>query len=408
MLALDGLVARGYVKVRHKNNRLLQMLDIFNRINNPRKFYLVFILTDRCNLACSYCYEHVRVGNVANKEHIKSVIKYHLNNPLPEGCEECEITFFGGEPFICTDIIKDVCEWVWGQTWQNRYLFYANTNGTLLTPELKDWLFANKEKIWLGLSLDGRPDTHNRNRCNSYNSIDLSFFLSTWPKQSVKMTIDPRHPLTFADDIIYLHNQGFRISGTDFAEGISIDWNIMKSDIIREMDKLLEYYSCTDIEPAPIMNMWIDDCAAIREPIDKKWCGCGTTMAAYGADGVRYPCTYFTPLTFSKDRLEQVRNIDFHNLVLCSDEDCKDCYIKPLCLTCYGANFEINGSPSIRDKSKCLFMKLRALYSSKLLVSRLLKDVDYYKTKYPTQTLMLTEAALKIHNQYSYLIDDID
>lgn len=69
------------------------MFDIFKRRKNPRKFYLVFILTDRCNLACSYCYEHVRIGNVANKEHVKSVIKEHLNNPLPKGCEECEITF---------------------------------------------------------------------------------------------------------------------------------------------------------------------------------------------------------------------------------------------------------------------------------------------------------------------------
>lgn len=380
------------------------MLDIFNRKNNPRKFYLVFILTDRCNLACTYCYEHVRSGYKANKEVIKNIINKHLSEPLPEGCEECEITFFGGEPFLCSDIIKDVCEWTWSRSWKNRYLFYANTNGTLLTTELKDWLYANREKIWLGLSLDGKPETHNRNRCNSYSKIDLSFFLSTWPQQSVKMTIDPRNPLTFAEDIIYLHELGFRISGTDFAEGLHIDWDNMKSDIIREMDKLFEFYSASDIVPAPIMDMWIDNCAAIREPLDKKWCGCGTTMAAYGVDGKRYPCTYFTPLTFPKEKLELVKKIDFNNLVLESDSECKECYIKSLCLTCYGANFEMNGSPSIRDKSKCVIMKLRALYSAKLQISRLLEHIDYYKDNYPSQTLMLSESALKIHSLYSYLL----
>lgn len=400
-----GLAEKVYVKERQISYKSNSMVDIFNRSRNPKKFYLVFILTDKCNLKCSYCYEHIRVGGVANKEQIKNTINLYLNNPLPDGCDECEITFFGGEPFICSDIIQDVCEWTWKQSWRNRYLFYANTNGTLLTPQLKDWLYINREKIWLGLSLDGKPETQNRNRCNSYDNIDLSFFLSTWPQQSVKMTIDPRHPLTFAEDIIHLHELGFRISGTDFAEGIPIDWEKLKADIIKEMDKLLEYYSSTDIVPAPIMDMWIDDCAAIREPIDKKWCGCGTTMAAYGVDGVRYPCTYFSPLTFSKKKLEQISRINFNTLLLSPDCDCKDCYIRPLCLTCYGANFEMNGSPSIRDKSKCLFMKLRALYSAKLLTCRLLRRVDYYKKNYPTQTLMLTEAAMHIHKEYSCLLE---
>ena len=52
------------------------------------------------------------------------------------------------------------------------------------------------------------------------------------------------------------------------------------------MDKLLHYYSANDVVPALIMNMWIEDCAAIKSrQIDKKWCGCGTTMVAYGVDG---------------------------------------------------------------------------------------------------------------------------
>lgn len=384
------------------------MIDIFNRTRNPQKFYLIFILTDKCNLTCSYCYEHVRAGIISDKEHIKHVIKEYLNSKLPDGCESCEITFFGGEPFLCSDIIKEVCEWTWAQQWNNSYLFYANTNGTLLTQELKDWLYTNRDKIWLGLSLDGKPETQNRNRSNSNNKIDLQFFLSTWPNQSVKMTIDPHYHLTFADDIIYLHKLGFRISGSDFAEGISIDWDTIKLDIIREMDKLLYYYSTNDVVPAPIMNMWVEDCAAIkRTQLDKKWCGCGTTMVAYSVDGNPYPCTYFTPLTFPKEKVEIIKKIDFDNLILEFDGDCNDCYIKPMCLTCYGANLEMNGSPSIRDKSKCFFMKIRALYSARLLVNRFLLRKEYYLEKYPSQSLMLTEAALEIHKRYSFILDDL-
>lgn len=383
------------------------MIDIFNRERYPKKFYLVFILTDKCNLACSYCYEHVRVGVVANKELIKKVIKTYLNHKLPAECESYEITFFGGEPFLCSDIIKEVCEWTWSQQWNNPYLFYANTNGTLLTQELKDWLYANRDRIWIGLSLDGTPETQNTNRNNSNSKIDIPFFLTTWPNQSVKMTIDPRNNLTFADDIIYLHKLGFRISGSDFAEGIPINWESIKLDIIREMDKLLHYYSANDVVPAPIMNMWIEDCAAIKsKQIDKKWCGCGTTMVAYGVDGKPYPCTYFTPLTFPKKIFERIKEIDFENLIFESDSDCEDCYIKPLCLTCYGANFEMNGSPVMRDKSKCFFMKLRALYSAKLLVNRFLLRKEFYLKNYPSQSLMLTEASLEIYKRYSSILNN--
>lgn len=71
--------------------------------------------------------------------------------------------------------------------------------------------------------------------------------------------------------------------------------------------------------------------------------------------------------SLSEEKFEVIQDIDFHNIVLTSDGDC---YIKPMCQTCYGANFEMNGSPSIKDKSKCLWMKLRVLYSSRLLVNR--------------------------------------
>ena len=383
------------------NYKVNQTLDIFARIKRPKRFHLIFVLTHKCNLNCAYCFENNRKGTNADEEFIKKTISEYLDNPLNG---ECEITFFGGEPLLCADVIKNVCEWTWSKKWQNGYVFFANTNGTMLTEEMKEWFKLNHSKIWLGLSLDGMESTQNKNRSGSFRKIDMPFFLKTWPEQSVKMTIDPRQPLSFADDIMFLHSLGFLINGTDFAEGFPIDWESMKKDVAKEMDKLLNYYLVTDIAPAPIMDMRVDDCAADNRIEPKKWCGAGTKMVAYDTDGRAYPCTYFSPLTFPNEKFDEIKSIDFFNLELTTDGECCGCYIKPLCLTCYGANFAINGSPSIRDKSKCTFTKMRALYSSKLQVERFFKRESYYIEKYPAQSLMLMEAAMKINELYREIL----
>ncbi len=377
------------------------MYDIFARFKRPQRFHLIFVLTHRCNLCCAYCFESNRNDKNADEEFIKKTIGEYLNN-LSIG--ECEITFFGGEPLLCADIIKNVCEWTWSQKWQNDYVFFANTNGTMLTEKMKEWFKLNKSKIWLGLSLDGTEYTQDRNRSNSFKKIDIPFFLETWPDQSVKMTIDPRQSLSFSDDIIFLHSLGFQINGTDFAEGFPVYWDDVKKDVVRELDKLLAYYLVTDIAPAPIMDMFVEDCAADNKIEQKKWCGAGTKMIAYDTDGRAYPCTYFSPLTFSDEKINKIKTIDFFNLKLSNDGECDSCYIRPLCLTCYGANYAINGSPCIRDKSKCTFTKIRALYSSKLLVERFFKREAYYIDKYPAQSLMLMEAATKINELYKDIL----
>jgi len=377
------------------------MLDIFARSERPERYYLIFLLTHRCNLNCSYCYEYNRKGTDAREEFIKETISKYLDSPLT--CDY-EITFFGGEPLLRTDIIKNVCEWAWSKKWKNNYIFYANTNGTEFTEVTKKWFSLNHKKIWLGLSLDGTKITHDRNRSGSFDKIDLSFFQKNWPKQSVKMTIDPRHPLTLAEDIIFIHNLGFPINGADFAEGFPVDWESMKNDIVIEMDKLLDYYLTVDIAPAPIIDMRVEECATSNKIEYKKWCGAGTNMVAYDTDGRSYPCTYFTPLTFPAENFNEIQSIDFHNINLIDDAECRDCYIKSMCLTCYGANYELNHNPGVRDKSKCKFVKLRALYSSKLLVERFLRRENYYIERYPERSLMLIEATMRINELYKDIL----
>lgn len=344
-----------------------------------RKFHLSLILTHRCNLQCVYCYEHTKSAKIMPVSIAKTIVEKHLND---RNYEEVEIDLFGGEPFIAFDTIRELCEWTWAKQWRNKYVFFATTNGTLLNKDIKEWLKIHKEQFWVSLSLDGTPFCHNINRSDSYNTIDIPFFLECWPTQTAKMTISKQTISHICENIIHIHELGFSIAGSNFAEGINWDDDNYVEILIRELNKLCQFYmDHPQYKPAPIVNMPIHKCEESTEP--HKWCGCGEHMAAYDYDGTRYPCTFFTPMTFSNMQLKEILNMDFSDSICFIDKECrKSCYLEPVCNSCYGANMLSNGKINERDKSKCKLMKIRAVFSALLTANRILKNPeDTYENK---------------------------
>ena len=350
-----------------------------------RKFHLSIVLTNQCNLNCVYCYESHKTQRRIDVQVVKDIIAEYLN------CteyDEVEIDFFGGEPFLEFDTIKAVCEWVWSKEWRNKYIFFATTNGVLVHGEIKEWLRQHKKYFWVSLSLDGTRGSHNLNRSNSFDKIDIRFFKDSWPTQTVKMTISKETVEHIYDNIVYIHSLGFDITGTNFAEGI--DWESKKyiKIVANELEKLCRYYvDHPDIKPVPLINMAIHKCAEIKEK--HKWCGCGEHMAAYETDGKKYPCTFFTPMTFDKETMQQVAQLDFSCYDDFVDEDCyNNCYLEPVCNCCYGANLLSNGVVNKRDRSKCELMKVRAVFSAALKAHKILENPeDTYENKLSVQAI---------------------
>lgn len=357
-----------------------------------KKFFLSLTLTNSCNLNCIYCYENTKSTKQMNIHCAKDILSQYLNSP---DYDEVEIDLFGGEPFLQFDLIKELCEWTWSQKWKAKYIFFATTNGTLIHGEVKDWLHKHKELFWCGLSLDGMPETHNKNRSNSFDKINIDFFKECWPEQTVKMTISQNSIETFADDIIYLHSLGFNVTGSNFAEGI--DWSDERylKIAFEQMEKLCEYYiEHPNIKPCPLINMRIAKCE--ENKTESKWCGCGELMAVYDTDGSKYPCTFFTPMTFTKEQLDSLKNIDFNDPRNFVDKECFDnCYLEPVCNCCYGANMLMNGKLNIRDKSKCELMKIRAVFSAALAAHKLQND---HEDNY--ENAMTAKAVVKIGELY--------
>ena len=337
---------------------------------------LTLFLTNMCNLNCIYCYE---------KNKSKDVMSFEVATKWIQRCLKADddnhlnIYLFGGEPLLQYPLIKMICEWTWGEKWERSYSFIVQTNGTVLDDEKKEWFKVNKSDIRLCLSLDGDPDTHNRNRSNSYEMIDIPFFLETWPSQPVKMTISKFNMNNLAHSIIYLHEQGFNIRGCNFAIGESEYDESFFFMLSKQLKELADYYIMhPTVTPAPILNVPLHILSE-TEHIEHIGCNIGRNeLVVVNTDGSTSPCSFFSNISLKKkeqNELSYVLNdINYKNI------DCfGNCPFFPICDMCYGENYRSTGNIYKHSINKCKLMKLRikaAMYLQSMLIAQK-KEITY-------------------------------
>lgn len=335
------------------------------------------------------------------KEYIDDFINLSENDLL-------DISFFGGEPFLAFETIKEVCEYCWKQKTKKGFLFTAITNGCAFSEESKEWLRKNRDKISVVLSFDGTPQSQNINRGNSFSKVDINFFKENWPNSGVKMTVSDKSLNNLFEDIAYVHSLGLRIIECNLAFGI--DWSNVKNKGVfkAQMLKLVEFYSNNkEIEPALIINSDVIACENEKKLVKI----CGAYESRYiDTDGKIYPCNYINPECFEAEDLAYLMGVDYSKIEELEDIECfNNCYIYPICPTCYASNYSINGKINIRDKSLCEINKMRAYYSSLLWsIRNLSNDID--ELSFDEKALMHRRIAAvkKVLSEYHNLIEDIE
>lgn len=128
---------------------------------------LVLRLTDRCNLACEYCY-------AARCEALQDM-SFQTAKKAIDWCakpgERLDIQFTGGEPLLCISRIREITEYLKRRNPQAR--ISLQTNGTLLTDETCE--FLKSIHCSLGISLDGIHEADmlrkDKNQQPSFSSV---------------------------------------------------------------------------------------------------------------------------------------------------------------------------------------------------------------------------------------------
>ncbi len=372
---------------------------------NDKLYYTVSLcLTHRCNLNCVYCFE----------EHDS---EHEMTYRIAMGCVDqvcnqvedkatIEFLFFGGEPLLCFDLIKQVVQYVIEIQPKQKCRFFASTNGVLLTDDMKEWFRAKKDIFVLGLSLDGKRESHNYNRSQSYDQIDIGFFKETWPEQNVKMTVSEHTLANYASDVIFLHSLGFGINGGEICLGNN-DWK--KSGVTelyaKQLMRLIDYYSnCKESHYNAMFDVDIALCAA-KNKLPRKQCGIGDKLFFFDTDGRRYPCTFITPMTFDECTIGSIMNTDFKNSENFTDLNClRNCYLYPICKRCPAENYLKNKSFKQWNREKCGFTEILALAVSEIETRRIINNPKIYDD---TKLYFTIEAIKKIRELYQSKYADI-
>ena len=323
--------------------------------SSKRRRLVSLTITEACNLSCSYCYEHSKTAAVMDIQVAKDILKHEFENS--DGFDEIEIDLFGGEPTLYPDFIKELVNWTRHQTFTKPFIFFLQTNGTLVHEDLQKWLLDNKSHVNVGLSLDGTPATHDRNRNNSYDLIDIDFFVRNYPAQGVRMTISADSIGSLAEDVIYLYGLGFSRIDSFFAYGIDWKKDSLEDVLSEQLLILAQYYlDNPDVRECSIFDMPIHMLNS-SSPFLLKWCGTGVEMVSIGVDGKKYPCHAFQPNTNSSPI--ELGGIKFNDIKDFSDPECHSCMVETLCPNCYGINHLASGDMLKRDKQICSITKIR-------------------------------------------------
>ncbi|BDG60571.1 thioether cross-link-forming SCIFF peptide maturase [Caldinitratiruptor microaerophilus] len=164
---LDELVERGWLFSPEPD-----WGDLLPRGDEPLRAICLNV-AHACNLSCTYCFaDKGRYGGpgalmpaAVARQAVDLLLRLSRERPV------CEVDFFGGEPLLNWPVVQDTVRYARqaAAAAGKEMVFTLTTNGTLLTPEILD--FLDRERVSLILSVDGRPWVHDAMRSGSYDGV---------------------------------------------------------------------------------------------------------------------------------------------------------------------------------------------------------------------------------------------
>ena len=263
-----------------------------------------------CNLGCKYCFaeegEYHGRRALMSFEVGKKALDFLIANSGNR--RNLEVDFFGGEPLMNWEVVKQLVEYGRSQEEAHgkHFRFTITTNGVLLNDEIMD--FCNKEMSNVVMSLDGRKEVNDlmrptRNGHGSSYDIIVpkfqKFAESRAGKDYYVRGTFTRNNLDFSEDVKHFADLGFeQMSIEPVVASPEEPYAIREEDlpkILEEYDKLAVEYIKRKKEGRGFnfFHFMIDlnqgPCVAKR----LSGCGSGTEYLAVTPWGDLYPCHQF-------------------------------------------------------------------------------------------------------------------
>lgn len=320
-----------------------------------------------CNLNCSYCFasqgKYHGERALMSFEVGKQALDFLIANSGTR--RNLEVDFFGGEPLMNWDVVKELVAYARTQEkiYNKNFRFTLTTNGMLIDDDVIE--FANTEMSNVVLSLDGRKEIHDLTRVDyagngSYEAIVPKFKKLVDARDGkgyyMRGTFTHANP-DFTKDVFHMADLGFTELSMEPVVGAPDDPAVLTAEdleivkgqyeiLAKEMIKRKKegrgftfYHYMIDLTGGPCVYKRISGC------------GSGTEYMAVTPWGDLYPCHQF--VGEEKYKLGDVWNgvtnnqarEEFRSCNAYSREECKDCWAKLYCSGGCAANaFHASGS----------------------------------------------------------------
>ncbi|MBE6620070.1 MAG: thioether cross-link-forming SCIFF peptide maturase [Ruminococcaceae bacterium] len=323
-----------------------------------------------CNLNCSYCFasqgKYQGDRALMSFEVGKQALDFLIANSGSR--RNLEVDFFGGEPALNFDVVKQLVEYARRieKEHNKNFRFTYTTNGMVLTDDMID--FLNKECHNVVLSLDGRKEVNDRFRVDyagrgSYDVIVPNFKRLVEKRGGkgyyVRGTFT-HHNTDFTSDIIHMADLGFTelsmepvVCSPDdpcalTAEDLPViceQYELLAKEMIKRKKEgrpFTFYHYMLDLKNGPCIYKRITGC------------GSGTEYMAVTPWGELYPCHQFVgDKKYSLgDIWNGVKNVEaqdqFRQCNAYARAECRDCWARLYCsggcaANAYHATGSING-----------------------------------------------------------------
>ncbi|MBC8584351.1 thioether cross-link-forming SCIFF peptide maturase [Youxingia wuxianensis] len=348
---------------------------------SPVKAMCLHIAHD-CNLRCQYCFadtgEYMGHRQLMSFEVGKAAIDYLIKYSY--GRHNLELDFFGGEPLMNFDVVKQVVQYARSLEKEHNKLFRftITTNGLLLDDDKID--FINKEMSNVVLSIDGRKEVNDRVRARvdgrgCYDSIMPKFQHLVQKRGQDQYYVRgtfTKYNKDFANDVLHLNEMGFdQISVEPVVADPKMPYALTQEDlpeVFAEYDRLSKIMIEKDKkgEGFNFFHFMIDldqgPCAIKR----LRGCGCGNEYVAITPDGDVYPCHQFVGHEEWKmgnvfdQSLDFERKAQFAKATVYGKEECKNCWAKFYCSGgCNANSMQYQGDILKPHKLSCELEKKR-------------------------------------------------
>jgi sulfatase maturation enzyme AslB (radical SAM superfamily) len=200
------------------------------------------MLSGRCNLACSYCYQDRRqVPASIGWESVRSA----LDAVLASDSRELVVEFSGGEPLLEPELLRRAVGYVDRRRDGRKVSFLLTTNGTLLTRRLLEYFV--RHTFTIRLSFDGVPAAQDLRSPRTFSVLDrlLELLRREHPAYfrknvSVGMTLCAVSVPHLAASVRYFITKGVSTIGIGPASTWEPDWDTHTRDELQaQVDQIL-------------------------------------------------------------------------------------------------------------------------------------------------------------------------